>query len=86
LTEPYNPAVVEWSNQIEIEQLVIEPSRLLEERPAGGPGSLYTALRRSTQVLGIVHSEPLPGGLQSAPGLERMSTEQAARREGREAC
>jgi DNA helicase IV len=53
--------------------LVVEPAALLAERPAGGPGGLYTALTRATRALAIVHAEALPPGLDDAPGLTHAS-------------
>ena len=43
--------------------LVVEPAAILDERPDGGPGGLYTALTRSTRALVIVHARPLPAAL-----------------------
>jgi hypothetical protein len=43
--------------------IVVEPARILEERPDGGRGGLYTALTRSTRALAVVHDRPLPEGL-----------------------
>ena len=53
--------------------LVVEPTGLLAERPAGGPGGLYTALTRATRALAIAHAEALPCGLGEAPGLVQAS-------------
>jgi DNA helicase IV len=53
--------------------LVVEPAALLVERPAGGPGGLYTALTRATRALAIVHSDPLPVELRDAPELQRAA-------------
>jgi hypothetical protein len=49
--------------------VVLEPRRILGERPAGGRGGLYTALTRSTRALAVVHAEPLPEQLDAAPDL-----------------
>jgi|tagenome__1003787_1003787.scaffolds.fasta_scaffold17295357_1 hypothetical protein len=37
--------------------IVIEPGRILAERPDGGRGGLYTALTRSIRALAIVHHD-----------------------------
>jgi DNA helicase IV len=50
--------------------VVIEPRAILEERPDGGLGALYTALTRSTRALAVVHAEALPEGL--GPGLAEL--------------
>jgi len=49
--------------------VVCEPVAILDERPDGGPGGLYTALTRSTRALAVVHAQPLPDGLAGAGGL-----------------
>jgi DNA helicase IV len=54
--------------------LVVEPVDVLAQADGGGPGALYTALTRSTRALAIVHAQPLPVALASAPELERVST------------
>ena len=48
----------------------VEPAAILDERPDGGRGGLYTALTRSTRALAVVHAEPLPF---SAPDLHPVS-------------
>jgi DNA helicase IV len=53
--------------------IVIEPAAILEERPDGGRGGLYTALTRSTRALAIVHARPLPEDLAAAEDLHRRS-------------
>ena len=53
--------------------VVVEPARILAERPDGGPGGLYTALTRSTRALAIVHAEPLPAALAAAPDLRHIA-------------
>jgi hypothetical protein len=50
--------------------IVVEPTLILEERPDGGAGGLYTALTRSTRALAIVHSTALPDELGGAQDLE----------------
>jgi hypothetical protein len=52
--------------------VVVEPAAILEQRPDGGRGGLYTALSRSTRALAIVHAEPLPAQLATAPGLATL--------------
>ena len=49
--------------------VVVEPATILDERPDGGVGGLYTALSRSTRALAIVHADPLPEELATDPGL-----------------
>ena len=49
--------------------VVVEPATILDERPDGGRGGLYTALSRSTRALAIVHADPLPEELATDPGL-----------------
>ena len=44
--------------------VVVEPAEILDARPDGGRGGLYTALTRSTRALAIVHAAPLPAALQ----------------------
>ena len=43
--------------------VVVEPAEILDARPGGGRGGLYTALTRSTRALAIVHVAPLPAAL-----------------------
>jgi DNA helicase IV len=58
--------------------IVIEPFAILAERPDGGTGGLYTALTRSTRALAVVHSEPLPPAIASAPDLRALDADSAA--------
>ena len=58
--------------------IVIEPAAILGERPDGGAGGLYTALTRSTRALAVVHAEPLPAAIASAPDLRRVDVAGAA--------
>jgi DNA helicase IV len=44
--------------------IVVEPAAILAQELDGGAGGLYTALTRSTRALAIVHSRPLPDGLE----------------------
>jgi DNA helicase IV len=53
--------------------VVVEPATILDERPDGGRGGLYTALSRSTRALAIVHAEPLPDALATDPDLIALS-------------
>jgi hypothetical protein len=53
--------------------LVVDPTTILAERPDGGPGGLYTALTRSTRALAILHVEPLPDALATAPDLHHLT-------------
>jgi DNA helicase IV len=53
--------------------IVIEPAAILDERPDGGRGGLYTAITRSTRALAVVHSAPLPEGLVDAPDLRAVA-------------
>jgi hypothetical protein len=55
---------------------VIEPQAILDERPGGGRGGLYTALTRSTRALAVVHAQPLPEGL--GDGLRELAEHRAA--------
>lgn len=43
--------------------LFVEPADMVLHAPGGGYGALYTALTRSTRSLSVVHSKPLPAGL-----------------------
>ena len=52
--------------------VVVEPAAILEQRPDGGAGGLYTALTRSTRALAIVHARPLPAPLRDAPDLQHV--------------
>jgi hypothetical protein len=49
--------------------IVIEPQAILDERPDGGRGGLYTALTRSTRALAVLHTDPLPPDLAAAGDL-----------------
>jgi DNA helicase IV len=49
--------------------IVVEPSAILDERPDGGRGGLYTALTRSTRALAVLHAEALPPDLAAASDL-----------------
>jgi hypothetical protein len=53
--------------------IVVEPAAILDERPDGGRGGLYTAMTRSTRALAVVHSAPLPEGLADAPDLRAVA-------------
>jgi DNA helicase IV len=53
--------------------IVIEPAAILEERPDGGSGGLYTALTRSTRALAVVHADPLPPAIAGAPDLREAA-------------
>jgi DNA helicase IV len=53
--------------------VVVEPAAILDERPDGGRGGLYTAMTRSTRALAVVHSSPLPDGLAEAPDLRAVA-------------
>ena len=53
--------------------VVVEPAAILDERPDGGLGGLYTAMTRSTRALAIVHADPLPEGLADAPDLRAVA-------------
>jgi DNA helicase IV len=59
--------------------VVVEPQAILDQRPDGGAGGLYTALTRSTRALAIVHARPLPGALERAGDLHRLDAEAALR-------
>jgi DNA helicase IV len=52
--------------------IVVEPAAILDERPDGGRGGLYTAMTRSTRALAVVHTLPLPEGLADAPDLRAV--------------
>jgi hypothetical protein len=52
--------------------IVVAPAAILEERPDGGRGGLYTAMTRSTRALAVVHSSALPEGLAGAPDLRAV--------------
>ena len=51
--------------------VVVEPAAILDERPDGGRGGLYTALSRSTRALAIVHADALPDALATDPASSR---------------
>jgi hypothetical protein len=53
--------------------VVVEPQAILDERPDGGRGGLYTALTRSTRALAIVHAAPLPSALAASPDLHAVA-------------
>jgi hypothetical protein len=53
--------------------VVVEPGEILDLRPDGGRGGLYTALTRSTRALAIVHAGALPAELEANPALARLS-------------
>jgi hypothetical protein len=53
--------------------IVIEPAAILDERPDGGSGGLYTALTRSTRALAVVHAEPLPPAIVGAADLHEVA-------------
>ena len=59
--------------------VVVEPAAILEQRPDGGAGGLYTALTRSTRALAIVHARPLPAPLAAAADLHRLDAHAALR-------
>jgi DNA helicase IV len=52
--------------------IVLEPAAILDERPDGGRGGLYTALTRSTRALAVVHADPLPPDVAAAPDLRAV--------------
>jgi DNA helicase IV len=54
--------------------VVVEPARILAESPRG-LSDLYVALTRATQRLGVLHTEPLPAGLD---GLRPVAVEPSA--------
>ena len=58
--------------------VVLEPRLILDERPGGGVGGLYTALTRSTRALAVVHAEPLPDVLADAEDLRPVPEAGAA--------
>jgi hypothetical protein len=58
--------------------VVLEPGLILQERPGGGAGGLYTALTRSTRALAVVHAEPLPDVLAGAVDLRPVPEASAA--------
>ena len=60
--------------------VVVEPATILDERPDGGRGGLYTALSRSTRALAIVHADPLPDALATDPDLVTLSGADAPER------
>jgi DNA helicase IV len=49
--------------------VVVEPALILDQRPDGGRGGLYTALSRSTRALAVVHAAALPAELAADPAL-----------------
>jgi DNA helicase IV len=59
--------------------VVVEPAAILEQRPDGGAGGLYTALTRSTRALAIVHAQALPAPLAAAADLHRLGAQAALR-------
>jgi hypothetical protein len=60
--------------------VVVEPALILDERPDGGRGGLYTALSRSTRALAIVHADALPPELTADDALVRLSGADVERR------
>jgi DNA helicase IV len=58
--------------------VVVEPGAILDLRPDGGRGGLYTALTRSTRALAIVHAGELPDELAANPALVRLTAADAA--------
>jgi hypothetical protein len=52
--------------------VVVEPGAILDLRPDGGRGGLYTALTRSTRALAIVHVRALPPELEANAVLVRL--------------
>jgi hypothetical protein len=52
--------------------IVLEPAAILDVRPDGGRGGLYTALTRSTRALAVVHAEPLPADLAASDDLRAV--------------
>jgi hypothetical protein len=53
--------------------VVVEPAMILDQRPDGGRGGLYTALSRSTRALAVVHADPLPPELAGDPSLVTLA-------------
>jgi DNA helicase IV len=47
--------------------VLVEPARILRESPRGA-NDLYVAISRPTQRLLVLHSEPLPPGVESLAG------------------
>jgi DNA helicase IV len=60
--------------------VVVEPAAILEQRPDGGAGGLFTALTRSTRGLLVLHARELPGALERAPELLRLRGVEAVAR------
>jgi DNA helicase IV len=58
--------------------VVLEPRLILDERPGGGVGGLYTALTRSTRALAVVHAGPLPDVLAGVADLRAVPEAGAA--------
>ncbi len=52
--------------------VLVEPARMLAE--AGRPGDLYVAMTRPTRRLHLVHTEPLPAGLENVQHLRTIGT------------
>ena len=57
--------------------IVIEPAAILDERPDGGRGGLYTAMTRSTRALAVVHSHRSPRGWPTRPTSARSRAPRA---------
>ncbi|MCW2982528.1 MAG: ATPase, partial [Conexibacter sp.] len=57
--------------------IVIDPTTILDQRPDGGPGGLYTALTRSTRALAILHTTPLPDALATSRDLHHLPASEA---------
>ncbi len=58
--------------------VVVEPGDILDLRPDGGRGGLYTALTRSTRALAIVHADALPPELDGSSALVRLASDDPA--------
>ena len=52
--------------------VVVDPEAILNERPDGGVGALYTALTRSTRAMALVHIGELPAIMSPAEGLQSL--------------
>ena len=74
LGAPLSLLPVDLANGLEFDAVVVvEPARIVSEYPEG-LRALYVALTRPTRRLTLVHSEPLPPGMET-PGMETPGME-----------
>ena len=72
LESPVSVLTVAAAKGLEFDGVVlVEPASIVAESPRG-VNDLYVALTRPTQRLHVVHRDPLPAGLDPAPGIPRV--------------